>query len=259
MLNLVTEEESSSKAVYCAVASEDLAYTVFLKDMKELVGSDSLQPSTQNTSANNGLMGWISSYVSVDKWLYYPPVVSKSDNGSTKSMFVIQKLYLKHSEYARLDGPYYVDKEIDCMCISLDGNHVGFSYYGGKCIAVYNVVNGKTKVFYRGSANAVIKSLFISNDNRYITCTSNRGTVHIFDTSNESSVVEPPSLLSKKGIAQTTGYYPKSFVQIESRDGWEALITGTCRGGNSRLVLVSTSGCETWKYDAYGKKELLSI
>lgn len=238
-LKFVSKEEQStlnSTPVYDTVVVGDVAYTVFLKDVPT---SSQSCPSQQEKKSQS---------ITEKYWGSYSPTIPTSSS-SAKTMFFIQKQYLKHGACTKLVGPYCVGNDIDSICIARDGKHVGFSYYGGRYLAVYGITDNMLHVFNRGRNCAEINSISISGDNRYLTCTSNRGTAHVFDLSNSSSNANS----SKDGWVGSTvkmaGYYPMSFAKVHGRVGWKAFLMEDPQEQDLELVLISPGKHETYQFD----------
>lgn len=241
----VTKEKNSGLPVYDTVVSGDIAYTVFLQDIDA-----SQAPQAPQTRGSQSFMGSALSYVSSFKKSYSPHVSASPSAG--QPMFLIQKQYLRHDMCTKLDGPYVIDKDIGSICISCDGKYVAFSYLSGTYVAVYDTADGSMRVFFRGRNEAQITSLFISSDDRYLTCTSTRGTIHIFNILDPGSLVDSSYSWSVSSTVKTAGYYARSFEKIGDKPGWKAFIKGTSKDQDLKIVLVSPDGYEESRFNDSG-------
>lgn len=72
------------------------------------------------------------------------------------------------------------------MCISNDGSFVATASEKGTIVRLYKVADGKLlKEFRRGMKPVSITGLAFSSDNSLLLASSNTGTVHLFDLTEE--------------------------------------------------------------------------
>lgn len=75
---------------------------------------------------------------------------------------------------------------IAAMCISNDGSFVATASEKGTIVRLYKVADGKLlKEFRRGMKPVSITGLAFSSDNSLLLASSNTGTVHLFDLTEE--------------------------------------------------------------------------
>ncbi|TKA80908.1 hypothetical protein B0A55_01676 [Friedmanniomyces simplex] len=74
------------------------------------------------------------------------------------------------------------NSSLRCLTVSDDGTLLATASEQGTLIRVYNLSNlDQIAEFRRGSDHAIIFSLALSPGNRWLACTSDKGTLHIFD------------------------------------------------------------------------------
>lgn len=81
--------------------------------------------------------------------------------------------------------------DIACLTLSDDGALLATASTKGTLVRIYSVADGKLlKELRRGSGEAVICSLSFDRSNRYIACSSDRYTIHVFVTGQVGKDVE---------------------------------------------------------------------
>ena len=238
--NSITQSPSNPWVVYDTVVSGDVAYTVFL------CNQDSEQyPKPPAQQKSQGYFSWVPTFGKS----YSPQTSSSPTNSSAESVFFVHKQYLRHGPCAKFYGPFVVDKVIDFICISCDGKRIAFSYDNGVYVALYDIENNSFQLFSRGTRTAKIESLFISEDNRFLTCTSDKGTAHIFDLNNRDSFFKNTDRTLGSILLSYVGYYTYSCTKVQNRVGWKAFITNSLKKHGLELVLISPKCHEQYSFD----------
>ncbi|WBY59141.1 autophagy-related protein 18 [Plasmodium yoelii yoelii] len=98
---------------------------------------------------------------------------------------------------------YAHDNPIGCINLSNDGKLLVTASTKGTIIRLFNTFDGSLlNEFRRGTKNAKILSLNISNDNNWLCLTSNRNTVHVFSIYKRNRPPRKVDIISKgKNIA----------------------------------------------------------
>lgn len=99
-----------------------------------------------------------------------------------------------------------------CFALSPDSTVLSTASDGGTLIRVFDTkTQDQLAEFRRGVDHAIIHSLAISDANRWLACTSDKGTVHVFDlrpssapTTETATPAGPPGPQHRKSQSQTT-------------------------------------------------------
>ena len=76
------------------------------------------------------------------------------------------------------------NSSVSCVTLNFDGTLLATASYKGTIIRLFNPANGEAlKELRRGSDKAEIYSITIDVDSKWLGCTSDKGTVHIFSLS----------------------------------------------------------------------------
>lgn len=97
------------------------------------------------------------------------------------------KVKIYHEDDQEPEIKSFAAHESQIVCISLNnmGNLLATASDKGTLIRIFNVIDGtKMKELRRGSENAMIYSISFDNNSKYVCCTSDRSTIHIFSLGN---------------------------------------------------------------------------
>ena len=122
-----------------------------------------------------------------------------------------------------------------CFALSPDGTVLATASDGGTLIRVFDTkTQDQTQEFRRGVDQAVIYSLAISDGNRWLACTSDKGTIHIFDlrpSSAQTTETATPASSSgpqhRKSQSQTTIARSHRPSSSSNRDDLSVLSPGS--------------------------------
>jgi WD40 repeat protein len=121
------------------------------------------------------------------------------------------------------------ETELVAMSLNFDGTLLATASEKGTLIRVFNTVNG-TPLYElrRGSDRALIHSIAFDQSNKFLACSSDKGTVHVFSldgsfagTSEESSSSSGPGesrpeIKSGSALGFMSGLIPKYFSSVWS-------------------------------------------
>jgi len=105
-------------------------------------------------------------------------------------------LVIPHTEKGKLNlqlltkGKSHIIKAhengIQTFCLNLDGTKLATASEKGTLIRIWDVEKGsKIKELRRGKDPAVIYSIAFSKDSKFLCCSSDKGTIHIFNIQEE--------------------------------------------------------------------------
>lgn len=136
---------------------------------------------------------------------------------------------------------------IACLNLNKEANLICSASDTGTLIRVFNIENGNlTHEFRRGTEKAQIFSLDFSSSNEFLSCTSDRGTVHIFNLKKSGDEnlekVQKGSLFNglKRLLKAPSNVIsaPRSFAMFRIND----INTFSVFGPDEQLFVVSTDG-----------------
>ena len=135
---------------------------------------------------------------------------------------------------------------IACLCISDDSEYIASASDTGTLIRIFKIENGDLIYeFRRGTEKALIFSIDFSPTNDFLSCTSDRGTVHIFNLKkkNEQPLqnIEKGFFNGLKRLLKTPSNVisaPRSFACFKIPD----LKTFSVFGPDEQLFIVSADG-----------------
>jgi WD40 repeat protein len=135
---------------------------------------------------------------------------------------------------------------IACLSISDDSTYIASASDTGTLIRIFNIENGELNYeFRRGTEKALIFSIDFSHTNDFLSCTSDRGTVHIFNLKkkNEQPLqnVQKGFFNNLKRLLKTPSNVisaPRSFACFKIPD----LKTFCVFGPDEQLYIVSADG-----------------
>ena len=97
---------------------------------------------------------------------------------------------------------YVHNKKIACIELNKTGERLISSSIGGTLIRLFDATTGDIiNEFKRGNDKAQIFSLSFSHDDKFICCSSDKGTIHIFKINeyNQSTIIEFNKVVKKLG------------------------------------------------------------
>jgi WD40 repeat protein len=110
------------------------------------------------------------------------------------------------------------ESELNCIAISYDGKIFATASKKGTLIRLFETATGKKiKELRRGADSVSILSIAFSTSSRLLACTSDKGTVHIFNISDEAHNTKSAlNFMGKLGM----GYFKSewSFAQLRISD-----------------------------------------
>lgn len=128
---------------------------------------------------------------------------------------------------------------LSCIALNKDGSLVASTSEKGTIIRVFSTVNNNClKELRRGTENAEMYSIAFDNGNRFIACTSDRKTVHLFGLYDKGDAEGSGSIgneqnVEKKGKGLKT---ERSLVKFKVNDP-----KAICSFGSDESVIVITS------------------
>ena len=138
-----------------------------------------------------------------------------------------------------------------CMALSPDGTVLATASEAGTLIRVFDTkTQDQLAEFRRGVDHAIIYSLAISDTNRWLACTSDKGTIHIFDlrpsrsttTSPTEAASSRPSTQHRKSQSlQTRPQRLSTGGGTSQQDKESTLSMGTFSGRSSPANTVNTA------------------
>jgi len=73
---------------------------------------------------------------------------------------------------------------IQCFCLNMDGSLIATASEKGTLIRIWDVNSGdKLQELRRGKDKAIIYSIAFSKDSKFLCCSSDKGTIHVFNVS----------------------------------------------------------------------------
>ena len=144
-------------------------------------GNNYLKIDSINTCQNKkGIFG-----ISLDPKLYiisYPIDIGK---------IAIKNYDIKENENYKIKEIKAHQSEIVSLVLNRDGSLIASASKQGTIIRIYQIVDGVLiQELRRGSKSSEIYSLIFDYKSQYIACSSNKGTIHIFNVKNEQHVVQ---------------------------------------------------------------------
>ena len=144
-------------------------------------GNNFLKIDSINTCQNkNGIFG-----ISLDSKSYiisYPIDIGK---------IAIKNYDIKSNENYQIKEIKAHQSEIVALVLNNDGSLVASASKQGTIIRIYQTMDGVLiQELRRGSKSSEIYSLIFDSKSQYLACSSNKGTIHIFNVKNEQSVVQ---------------------------------------------------------------------
>ena len=147
------------------------------------------------------------------------------------------------------------DSEICCLNLSNNGKYLATASVLGTIIRIWDTYSGeKIQELRRGTEPATIYSLVFSQDNKYLACSSNTGTIHIFKLKTDRdrfselynlSKIKDNVDNSKSSLSLLKGYLPTyfssewSFVQYRTK---HTKIFVSFGKENNKLLLITDDG-----------------
>lgn len=81
------------------------------------------------------------------------------------------------------------ETSVACLAISRDGTRLASASEKGTLIRIYDTETGeRLKEVRRGTTSAEIFSIAFSNDSKFLCCSSDTGTIHLFNINNEKQI-----------------------------------------------------------------------
>lgn len=132
--------------------------------------------------------------------------------------------------------------ELQLIAVNTSGDKIAAVSSKGTLIRVYNTRTDEMISLRRGTTFATIQSISFSPDSRLLACTSNHGTVHIFDISNDNES-KPTSYFQYFGIMTGSSEQRASltFSIAETCESVCAFVKSE-RQHEYRLLIVASSG-----------------
>lgn len=123
------------------------------------------------------------------------------------------------------------DSNISRICLNMDGKLVATCSEKGTLIRLWDTETGnKIKELRRGSEIVPIHCLAFSFDSTLLACTSNRGTIHIFNIKTDvNNYIKENSKSSFSFITLISSYFPTyfdsewSFIQYRIPEGYSII------------------------------------
>lgn len=155
---------------------------------------------------------------------------------------VIVKTYNSLKESIEKDIQAH-ESNIACFSLNNNGSLLATASDKGTLIRVFNVIDGtRVKELRRGSENAFIYSISFDRESKFLCCTSDRTTVHIFAIENREfkNHISFMSKVTKLFNKNSNTYFDSewSFAQFKIN---ETKSIG-CFGANNTIIIVTANG-----------------
>lgn len=165
----------------------------------------------------------------------------------------VVKVKIYHEDDEESEIKTFTAHESQIVCISLNntGNLLATASDKGTLIRIFNVIDEtKIKELRRGSENAMIYSISFDNSSKYVCCTSERSTIHIFslgstqgENTEDGEVKNQVSFLSKitklfNKNSQTYFDSEWSFAKFKIK---ETKCIGSF-GKDNNLIIITANG-----------------
>jgi WD repeat-containing protein 45 len=138
------------------------------------------------------------------------------------------------------------------ICLSTDGKLLATTSEKGTLIRIFDTATGdRLREFRRGADRAEIYSLAFSPNSKYVCCSSDKGTIHVFSLDRETQAEvdnrnQKSSLSFMKGMLPS--YFSSEWSFVQAHLGKEGCKSICCFGQDSKSLIVLCNDGSYFKY-----------